>query len=77
MKLITLNINDIKALCAKYQVKSLFAFGSITRDELKPNSDIDLVVDDVEFVHGLDQSKEDGLRLLGEKVLPALSSEKQ
>ena len=45
MKLITLNIKTIKELCAKYHVKSLFAFGSVTRDELTPNSDIDLVVD--------------------------------
>jgi uncharacterized protein len=45
VKLITLNIDTIKALCDKYHVKTLFAFGSVTRDELKPNSDIDLVVD--------------------------------
>jgi predicted nucleotidyltransferase len=45
MKLITLNIDSIKKLCAKYHVKSLFAFGSVTRDELKSNSDIDLIVD--------------------------------
>lgn len=45
MKLITLNIDSINILCAKYHVKSLFAFGSVTRDELKSNSDIDLVVD--------------------------------
>jgi len=45
MKLITININSIKRLCEKYHVKSLFAFGSVTRDELNPNSDIDLVVD--------------------------------
>lgn len=45
MKLITLNIESIKRLCAKHHVKSLFAFGSITRDELTQNSDIDLVVD--------------------------------
>jgi len=45
MKLITLNIKTIKELCDKYHVKSLFAFGSVTRDELKPNSDVDLVVD--------------------------------
>ena len=45
MKLIALNIDTIKVLCDKYHVKSLFAFGSVTRDELKPNSDIDLVVD--------------------------------
>ncbi len=45
MKLINLNIDSIKRLCNKYHVKSLFAFGSITRDELKPTSDIDLLVD--------------------------------
>ncbi|MBL7930676.1 MAG: nucleotidyltransferase domain-containing protein [Bacteroidia bacterium] len=45
MKLISLNINTIKALCDKYHVKTLFAFGSVTKDELRPNSDIDLVVD--------------------------------
>lgn len=45
MKLINLNIDSIKGLCAKYHVKSLFAFGSVARNELNPNSDIDLVVD--------------------------------
>ncbi len=45
MNPITLNINKIKALCDKYHVKTLFAFGSVTRDELKPTSDIDLIVD--------------------------------
>ncbi|MBP7166277.1 MAG: nucleotidyltransferase domain-containing protein [Bacteroidia bacterium] len=45
MKLLTLNIDSIKALCEKYHVRSLFAFGSVTRDELTPLSDIDLIVD--------------------------------
>jgi uncharacterized protein len=45
MKIITLNIDAINRLCAIYHVKSLFAFGSITRNELKPTSDIDLLVD--------------------------------
>ena len=45
MNLITLNIDTIKSLCDRYHVKTLFAFGSITKNELKPNSDIDLVVD--------------------------------
>ena len=45
MNPITLNIDKIKALCDKYHVKTLFAFGSVTRDELKPGSDIDLIVD--------------------------------
>ena len=45
MNLITLNIESINKLCYKHHVKSLFAFGSVTRNELKPNSDIDFVVD--------------------------------
>ncbi len=45
MNLISLNIESIKALCDKYHVKSLFAFGSVARNELKPTSDIDLIVD--------------------------------
>ena len=45
MNLITLNIDKIKVLCDEYHVKTLFAFGSVARDELKPTSDIDLVVD--------------------------------
>lgn len=32
-------------LCQKYKVKALFAFGSVTKNNLKPDSDIDLVVD--------------------------------
>ena len=45
MNLITLNIDKIKVLCDEYHVKTLFVFGSVARDELKPTSDIDLVVD--------------------------------
>ena len=45
MNPITLNIDKIKALCDEYHVKTLFVFGSVARDELKPTSDIDLVVD--------------------------------
>jgi hypothetical protein len=45
MKLINLNIESIKNLCDKYHVRSLFAFGSVARDELRSTSDIDLVVD--------------------------------
>jgi uncharacterized protein len=45
VKVLTLNIDKIKSLCDKYDVNTLFAFGSVTRDDLKPDSDIDLVVD--------------------------------
>lgn len=45
MNVINLNINSIKALCDKYHVKTLFAFGSVTRADFTSSSDIDLVVD--------------------------------
>lgn len=39
------HIEQIKQLCNAYHVKSLFAFGSVVSDKLKPTSDIDLIVD--------------------------------
>lgn len=36
---------SIEQLCAKHKVRSLFAFGSVVRDELTAGSDIDLLVD--------------------------------
>ncbi|MEZ5173965.1 MAG: nucleotidyltransferase domain-containing protein [Bacteroidia bacterium] len=38
-------INKIQDLCKDNKVKSLFAFGSVIRDDFSPSSDIDLVVD--------------------------------
>jgi uncharacterized protein len=38
-------IDQIKELCKQNKVKTLFAFGSVTRDDFNANSDIDLVVD--------------------------------
>lgn len=40
-----LQSEEIKNLCKTNKVKSLFAFGSITRHDFNDNSDIDLVVD--------------------------------
>ncbi|MDI1354285.1 MAG: nucleotidyltransferase domain-containing protein [bacterium] len=45
MKLLASNIDSIKSLCDKYNVRSLFAFGSVIRDELTPTGDIDLILD--------------------------------
>ena len=45
MNLISSHIETIKKLCDVYHVKSLFAFGSVTRNALKPSSDIDFLVD--------------------------------
>jgi predicted nucleotidyltransferase len=39
------HIDQIKALCDTNKVKSLFAFGSVTTDYFRPESDIDLIVD--------------------------------
>lgn len=38
-------LNEIKELCKENRVKSLFAFGSVTRNDFSEASDIDLVVD--------------------------------
>lgn len=38
-------MNQIQEICRANKVKTLFAFGSVTRDDFKENSDIDLVVD--------------------------------
>lgn len=38
-------IDQIKELCKQNKVKTLFAFGSVTRDDFTANSDIDLIVD--------------------------------
>lgn len=40
-----LKTKEIKGLCEINKVKSLFAFGSITREDFNDSSDIDLVVD--------------------------------
>lgn len=37
--------NQIVKLCETNKVRSLFAFGSVTTDKFRPDSDIDLVVD--------------------------------
>ena len=38
-------IDKIQELCKANRVKSLFAFGSVTRDDFNTSSDIDLLVD--------------------------------
>ena len=45
MKIEKQKITQIKELCKINKVKSLFAFGSVTRDDFNENSDIDLIVD--------------------------------
>ena len=43
-KLLTENIDRIKALCLAHNVKSLFAFGSVCTDKFNDQSDIDLLI---------------------------------
>lgn len=45
MKLLTRNIDMIRELCEKTHVRSLFAFGSVIRNELSAHSDVDFIVD--------------------------------
>lgn len=45
MKELTQHIDQIKRLCDSSKVRTLFAFGSVTTDNFKPESDIDMVVD--------------------------------
>ncbi len=44
MKEINLHISEISTLCKLNNVQSLFAFGSILKGSLQPESDVDLVV---------------------------------
>ncbi len=45
MEEICQHIDQIKILCDSNKVKTLFAFGSVTGDYFRSDSDIDLVVD--------------------------------
>lgn len=45
MKLIELNMDKIKILCAKHKVNKLFVFGSVLKNTFTNESDIDFVVD--------------------------------
>lgn len=45
MNALNQHIEQIREACSLNQVKRLFAFGSVTRDELNNKSDIDLLVE--------------------------------
>ena len=45
MKVLNQHIDQIARLCELNTVRTLFAFGSITTDKFKSDSDIDLIVD--------------------------------
>ncbi|TAL62926.1 MAG: nucleotidyltransferase domain-containing protein [Bacteroidetes bacterium] len=39
------NLEKISSLCKHHKVKELYAFGSVTREDFKENSDVDFLVD--------------------------------
>lgn len=43
-RIVTENMDRIKALCMAHNVKTLFAFGSVCTDRFNDNSDIDLLI---------------------------------
>jgi len=45
MNTLTAYKNEINALCANHNVKSLYAFGSVLTPQFGKHSDIDLIVD--------------------------------
>jgi len=45
MNILNQHIEQIKRLCELNNVSALFAFGSVTTDKFKPESDIDLIVE--------------------------------
>ena len=45
MNLLDEHIVDIRNLCSNYNVKQLYAFGSVLTSEFNNESDVDLVVD--------------------------------
>ena len=44
MKTINFNTEAILTICNRYHVKTLRVFGSVARGEVKPESDVDLLV---------------------------------
>lgn len=39
------NLPEVRSLCKQYKVKSLFVFGSATRDDFTKKSDVDFLVE--------------------------------
>lgn len=43
--LVDLLLEEIRAICRRYPVRELAVFGSALRDDFRPNSDVDLLVE--------------------------------
>ena len=50
-KILKQNEDSLRALCIEYNVKSLFAFGSVTGNTFSEESDIDLIVSFMSMSH--------------------------
>lgn len=72
-KYVDLSKGDIKELCRKYGVEELAVFGSVLRDDFRPDSDVDFLVVFKDDDYGpwmvkLTGLEEDLSGLLGRKV---------
>ncbi len=66
-----INPRQIEAFCQKHHIRSLAFFGSVVRDDFKPYSDIDVLVEfDPEHIPGFDffLIEAELSQLLGHKV---------
>ena len=43
-KIVTDRMDELKKLCGTYNVKSMYAFGSVCTDKFNDNSDIDILI---------------------------------
>ncbi|MFO1428584.1 MAG: nucleotidyltransferase family protein [Candidatus Competibacteraceae bacterium] len=61
----TLNLSHekITAFCRRHHIKTLSLFGSVTRDDFRPDSDVDILV---EFEEGAEVSLSDMLTIKAE-----------
>ena len=68
---ITIPLDQIAAICHKYHVSEMAIFGSAARGELRPDSDIDIMVEFLPGQHpgiGFFQLEDDLAGLFGRKV---------
>lgn len=69
---IVLHESQVAEICQRYHVKELFVFGSAARGEMRPGSDIDLLVDFLPDAHpgllDLSAMKREFSELLGRPV---------
>lgn len=69
---IDIQLDKIEAFCKKYQIVEFSFFGSVLRDDFRPDSDVDVLVKFAEEEHGslldLVRMESELCELLGRKV---------